>query len=134
MAGGKTIEPKETKLLKTKREAKGGSQWAVCVKGPYCASANVSEGNHDGRLELDGRVWQLPPGRYTLRGTISGPSKVAGGPKGMAAWEGKVEIPAQAFEIFGEPTADEFKAAIAKAQAAHLPVMRKAKWRAARRS
>src|SRR5262249_46640129 len=70
--------------------------------------------NRDGRLDIDGCVWQLSPGRYSLSCTFSGPSKSAGAPAGFEPWKGSIEVPAQRFEVFRDLTPDEWKAEIAQ--------------------
>ena len=124
-AKGKVVEPSETKPAAAK------AYWYPYNPGQSSPGQIVSfsDVNRGGRLELAGRVWQLAPGRYTLRVTFSGPSKAPGKPEHPPAWEGRVEVPEQAFEVYGEPTPEEFKAAIAKARAQHADNAQ-AKWRA----
>lgn len=122
-AAGKVVEPRETTPVAA------AANWMVYGRAASTPGTRVSAGNRGGRLELDGRVWQLVPGKYTLGGTFSGPSKLAGKQKGSPAWEGRVEVPGQAFEVFGEPTAKEFKTAIAKARIEHADDA-EARWRA----
>ncbi len=109
----KIVEPRAT------MPAVARGDWTIYIRAqstPYIPNS-PRETNQSGHLEIDGRTWQLPPGRYTLRATFSGPSKVAGKLASTGAWEGSVEVPAQTFEVFGEPTPEAFQAAIAKTRA-----------------
>lgn len=74
------------------------------------------EEGRNGELRVGGNVWKLSPGKYTLRGTFSGPSEEPGRPMEPATWWGKVELAPLAIEVFGKVSREDLLARAAVVQ------------------
>ncbi len=87
------------------------------------------QSNRGGVLDLVHVVWKLEPGKYELRGTLSGSSKTPDKPPQSRAWSGKIELPAVEFEVIAEISDEQLRAAAKRVRSDH-PAGGKPMWEA----